>query len=60
MFLLGSAREVSGRSGGASTLGRLGIPPPDPLLPSRPRFGAGIFCGATYPDLPPHSVYILF
>jgi len=38
-FLLGSALQVFGRSGGASTLGRLGIPPPNPLLPSRPRFG---------------------
>jgi hypothetical protein len=43
MFLLGSALQVFGRCGGASTLGRLGIPPPDPLLPSRPRFGAEIF-----------------
>jgi hypothetical protein len=38
-FLLGSAQEVSGRCGGASTLGQLGIPPPNPLLPSCPRFG---------------------
>ena len=34
-ILLGSASNESG--GGATTLGRLGIPPPDPLLPSRPR-----------------------
>ena len=48
MFLLGSALQVFGRSGGAS-LGRLGIPPPNPLLPSRPRFGAEkIFCGAIF------------
>lgn len=37
-FLLGSALQVFGRCGRAS-FGRLGIPPPDPLLPSLPRFG---------------------
>src|SRR3989338_3575841 len=31
-FLLGSALQVFGRSGGASALGRLGIPPPNPSM----------------------------
>ena len=36
----------SERAGGwalRTSLGRLGIPPPNPLLPSRPRFGKRIF-----------------
>ena len=44
-FLLGSAQEVSGRCGGALTLGRLGIPPLDSVLEKSvlTRFGGNFF-----------------
>lgn len=38
-FLLGSALQVFGRCGGASTIGRRGIPSLNSFLPSCPRFG---------------------